>query len=71
MIDELRWVIDRARSTSASERAGRYLRKFYPWYAERLELPEGGRPRAVHGAHHGRRAAAAGRARGRPEAAVA
>ncbi len=23
-----------------SERAGRYLRKFYPWYAERLELPK-------------------------------
>ena len=37
-----------------TERAGRYLRKFYPWYAERLELPEAAPHRALHGAHDGR-----------------
>jgi len=35
---ELRWVIDRAEEHLGVERAGRYLRKFYPWYAERLGL---------------------------------
>ena len=38
VIDELRWVIDRCEEHLGAERAGRYLRKFYPWYAERLEL---------------------------------
>ena len=37
---ELEWVIARAEEHLGSERAGRYLRKFYPWYAERLGLPE-------------------------------
>ena len=37
-MDELRWVIDRAEEHLGTERAGRYLRKFYPWYAERLDL---------------------------------
>jgi tRNA-dihydrouridine synthase B len=36
--DELRWVIDRAEEHLGVERAGRYLRKFYPWYAEALGL---------------------------------
>ena len=36
--DELRWVIDRAEEHLGVERAGRYLRKFYPWYAESLGL---------------------------------
>jgi nifR3 family TIM-barrel protein len=35
---ELRWVIDRAEEHLGVERAGRYLRKFYPWYAEALGL---------------------------------
>jgi tRNA-dihydrouridine synthase B len=35
---ELHWVIDRAEEHLGPERAGRYLRKFYPWYAERLPL---------------------------------
>ena len=35
---ELDWVIDCAEDHLGSERAGRYLRKFYPWYAERLGL---------------------------------
>ncbi len=33
---ELLWVIDRAEEHLGSERAGRYLRKFYPWYMEPL-----------------------------------
>ena len=36
---ELLWVIDRAEEHLGAERATRYLRKFYPWYAESLELP--------------------------------
>lgn len=35
---ELRWVIDRAEEHLGPERAGRYLRKFYPWYADTLGL---------------------------------
>jgi tRNA-dihydrouridine synthase B len=33
---ELLWTIDRAEEHMGAERAGRYLRKFYPWYVERL-----------------------------------
>ena len=40
VLAELRWVIERAEEHLGTERAGRYLRKFYPWYAERLELPK-------------------------------
>jgi tRNA-dihydrouridine synthase B len=36
--DELRWVIDRAEEHLGVERAGRYLRKFYPWYAVTMGL---------------------------------
>jgi nifR3 family TIM-barrel protein len=36
---ELGWVIDRAEEHVGIERAGRYLRKFYPWYAGALALP--------------------------------
>jgi tRNA-dihydrouridine synthase B len=35
---ELRWVIDRAEEHLGVERAGRYLRKFYPWYADTMGL---------------------------------
>jgi tRNA-dihydrouridine synthase B len=38
VLDELGWVIDRAVEHLGEERAGRYLRKFYPWYLERLAL---------------------------------
>jgi len=38
ILDELRWVIDRAEEHLGVERAGRYLRKFYPWYADALGL---------------------------------
>lgn len=33
---ELRWVLDRATEHWGAERAARNLRKFYPWYVERL-----------------------------------
>ena len=36
--DELRWVIARAEEHLGVERAGRYLRKFYPWYGETMGL---------------------------------
>jgi tRNA-dihydrouridine synthase B len=36
---ELLWVIDRAEEHLGRERAGRYLRKFYPWYMEMLDAP--------------------------------
>src|SRR3954452_23300820 len=38
VVDELRWVIACAEEHLGTERAGRYLRKFYPWYAETLGL---------------------------------
>ena len=38
VLAELEWVIDCAEDHLGVERAGRYLRKFYPWYAERLGL---------------------------------
>jgi tRNA-dihydrouridine synthase B len=37
---ELLWVMDSAEDHLGSERAERYLRKFYPWYMERLGAPE-------------------------------
>ena len=37
---ELGWVISCAEEHLGEERAGRYLRKFYPWYAERLDAPK-------------------------------
>jgi len=36
VVAELLWVIDRAEEHMGTERAGRYLRKFYPWYMEPL-----------------------------------
>ena len=36
ILDELAWVVDRAVEHLGADRAGRYLRKFYPWYLERL-----------------------------------
>jgi nifR3 family TIM-barrel protein len=41
VVAELLWVIDRAEEHLGSERAGRYLRKFYPWYAESLGIDGG------------------------------
>jgi nifR3 family TIM-barrel protein len=36
ILTELDWVIDRAVEHLGVDRATRYLRKFYPWYVERL-----------------------------------
>jgi tRNA-dihydrouridine synthase B len=38
VVAELLWTIDRAEEHLGGERAARYLRKFYPWYAEALGL---------------------------------
>ena len=65
--DELRWVIARAEEHLGTERAGRYLRKFYPWYGETMGLPKllnqelctapttarAGRARSAHGLARG------------------
>ena len=40
IVCELNWVIDRAEEHFGVERAGRWLRKAYPWYGERLRLPK-------------------------------
>jgi tRNA-dihydrouridine synthase B len=37
VLAELDWVMDRAVEHLGAQRAGRYLRKFYPWYLDRLE----------------------------------
>jgi nifR3 family TIM-barrel protein len=37
VVAELLWVIDSAEEHLGRERAGRYLRKFYPWYMEALD----------------------------------
>ncbi|MGZ8634962.1 MAG: tRNA dihydrouridine synthase [Solirubrobacteraceae bacterium] len=37
VLAELHWVMDRAVEHLGPDRAGRYLRKFYPWYVNRLE----------------------------------
>jgi nifR3 family TIM-barrel protein len=36
VVAELLWTIDRAEEHLGTERAGRYMRKFYPWYVEPL-----------------------------------
>jgi len=36
--EELEWTIARAVEHLGATRATRYLRKFYPWYVERLQL---------------------------------
>jgi nifR3 family TIM-barrel protein len=39
VLAELDWTFDAACEHLGTERAGRYLRKFYPWYVARLGLP--------------------------------
>ncbi|CAB4877578.1 MAG: tRNA-dihydrouridine synthase [Actinomycetes bacterium] len=36
VVEELDWTMDSAVEHIGADRAGRYLRKFYPWYIERL-----------------------------------
>jgi nifR3 family TIM-barrel protein len=40
VVAELLWVVDRAEEHFGAERASRYLRKFHPWYMERLDAPK-------------------------------
>jgi tRNA-dihydrouridine synthase B len=39
VLEEWGWVLDRAEEHLGPDRAARYLRKFHPWYAERLGAP--------------------------------
>jgi tRNA-dihydrouridine synthase B len=39
VVAELLWIVARAEEHLGPERAERYLRKFYPWYMERLQAP--------------------------------
>src|SRR5215207_7303192 len=38
VVEELRWVLDRAAEHWGEERAARNLRKFYPWYLSNLDV---------------------------------
>jgi tRNA-dihydrouridine synthase len=52
VLAEADWVMDRAVEHLGAVRAGRYLRKFYPWYVDRLAACEdaaGLDPQAVKG----------------------
>jgi len=40
VVAELLWTVDRAEEHLGAERAARYLRKFYPWYAEAIGASE-------------------------------
>jgi tRNA-dihydrouridine synthase B len=40
VLAELHWVMERAVEHLGADRAGRYLRKFYPWYLDRMEAPK-------------------------------
>ncbi|MEA2272307.1 MAG: tRNA-dihydrouridine synthase [Solirubrobacteraceae bacterium] len=40
IVEELIWVLERAEEHFGVERAGRWMRKAYPWYGERLKLPK-------------------------------
>jgi nifR3 family TIM-barrel protein len=40
VLAELHWVMERAVEHLGADRAGRYLRKFYPWYLDRMDAPK-------------------------------
>jgi tRNA-dihydrouridine synthase len=42
VLAEWAWLIDRAEEHLGPERAARYLRKFHPWYLERLGADRAG-----------------------------
>ncbi len=63
VVAELAWVIDRAEEHLGPDRAARYLRKFYPWYAEPPRRPRRGPRRAPAQRRPGPRARAGGRPR--------
>lgn len=39
ILDELEWVVDRCVEHLGEDRSARYLKKFYPWYVDRLGEP--------------------------------
>jgi tRNA-dihydrouridine synthase B len=39
VVEELLLIVDQAEEHFGAERASRYLRKFYPWYLDRIEAP--------------------------------
>jgi tRNA-dihydrouridine synthase B len=41
IVQEWEWVLDRAEEHLGAERAARYLRKFHPWYVERVGAGHG------------------------------
>jgi tRNA-dihydrouridine synthase B len=47
VLEELDWVIARCDDHLGADRASRYLRKFYPWYADRLGLTKAVQHRLV------------------------
>jgi tRNA-dihydrouridine synthase B len=47
VLDELEWLGQRCEEHLGPQRASRYLRKFYPWYAERLGLSKALQQRLV------------------------
>ena len=68
VLEEWAWVVDRAEEHLGPERAARYLRKFHPWYIERLgEAP--GRAGRAPARRDARRAARADRRLGERSAA--
>jgi nifR3 family TIM-barrel protein len=62
VLAELDWVCARAVEHLGEERAGRYLRKFYPWYLERMALE---RPELKHAQEDLQRAPTLAEARAR------
>ena len=64
--EELLWVVARAEEHLGERRASHYLRKFYPWYVERLGIgrQRGGRVPAPDRPRAGSRADRTGRSRG-------
>ena len=36
VVDEWQWVVDRGEEHLGADRASRYLRKFHPWYVDRI-----------------------------------
>ncbi len=40
IIAELGWIVDRASEHLGEQRAARYLRSFYPWYLDQLQLDQ-------------------------------
>ena len=69
--DELLWVIERAEEHLGVDRAGYYLRKFYPWYAEQFDLTKRGRRELVEAPTTTAARTALARITGREPAAVA